>query len=176
MNTLRSLRVCALTDRGGTMGMSQEEEYAQMKKSLQEIVYPDVDIIFEKDVTPDDLIKKEWDIYVFDYGGAMAAYGSEERYIDSYYRPLIRRIKGHPEKLFVIWSSYTQEWYRRLIEEESPELVAPNVITMEWRPEDIKRARTFWGLTPDFSHEAYFKRIDASGVLKTPKGFAGVGR
>jgi hypothetical protein len=165
----RTLKVCACTDKGGTMGMTQAQEYENILRSLQELVFPEIDLTFEKDITPDDLIHKEYDIYVFDYGGAMNKYGGDSNEIENYYLPLIRRIKGHPEKLFVIWSSFTDIWYRQLIEDESPEFVAPNVITMDWRPNDISRARTFFGLSSEINTEDYFKRIEVKPTLKNPK-------
>jgi hypothetical protein len=165
----RKLIVCAFTDKGGTMGMTQAQEYEQILRGLQELVFPEIDLTFEKDITPDDLIHKEYDIYVFDYGGAMNKYGGDKNEIENYYMPLIRRIKGHPEKLFVIWSSYTAIWYRQLIEDESPEFIAPNVITMEWRENEISRARTFFDLSPEIKTDDYFKRIETKTILKTPK-------
>lgn len=173
--TNRTLKVCALVDKGGTMGISPDEEYDKMKKDIQELVFPEIDIIFEKDITPDDLIHKDWDIYIFDYGGAMTSYGNEDYQIDNYYKPLIRRIKGHQDKLFVIWSSYTDTWYRMLIQKESPELITPNVITMDWRDSDITRARTFFNLPPEVSSEDFFKRLGIQSKLKSPHNLNDVG-
>jgi hypothetical protein len=165
----KGLIVCAFTDKGGTMGMSQSDEYIKMQQDIQCLIYPEIDISFEKDVAPDDLINKNYDIYIFDYGGAMTSYGDENIHIDNYYRPLMRRINGHPEKLFFIWSSYTEMWYRSLITKESPELIAPNVITMEWRDKEIERARTFFGLKPDINPDDYFKRLGIKPNLKVPR-------
>jgi len=154
----KNLVVCAFTDKGGTMGKTQQQEYDDIYKSLQEIVYPDVDLDFRRDISPFALSQMSYDIYIFDYGGALVS-GDEEYIIGNYYRPLLKCIEDNPSKLFLIWSSYTQLWYTRLIEDESPELKTFNVITMEWRDDEIKKAREFFGLNAEFSSEAYWKRL-----------------
>jgi len=162
------LTVCACTDKGGTMRQTQQQEYDHMFKSLQELVYPDVDLEFHQDVPPNTLIDHTYDIYVFDYGGALVN-GDEEYIVGNYYRPLLHCIEDNPSKLFLIWSSCTQYWYTQLIEEESPELKTFNVVLMEWHDSEIEKARTFFGLTPKHTSEAYWKRLGINPPeLKTP--------
>ncbi len=165
----QNLVVCAFTDKGGTMGKTQQQEYDDIQKSLQEIVYPDVDLEFHQDVPPTMLSQTSYDIYIFDYGGALVS-GDEEYIIGNMYRPLLKCIENNPSKLFLIWSSYTQLWYTRLIEDECPELKTFNVITMEWRNDEIKKAREFFELTAEFSSESYWKRLKMNPPkLITPK-------
>ena len=166
----KRMTVCAFTDKGGTMGQTQQQEYDNIKKSLQEIVFPDVDLEFRQDVPPHELPNNTFDVYIFDYGGALVN-GDEEYILGNYYRPLLKVIEDNPSKLFLIWSSYTQLWYTRLIEDESPELKVFNVLLMEWRDDEIKKARAFCGLTPEFSSEAYWERQAIKPPkIETPKG------
>jgi hypothetical protein len=112
----------------GSSFQEPEEEYAEIKKIFcQELGLNPEEITFVPEVMPHKLQGMSTDIYVIDYGGMLP--GSDDL-IRSIFRDVIRLIEDRPNTLFVIWSQFSMNWYRELVKEESPELVAPNVIFM----------------------------------------------
>jgi hypothetical protein len=120
------MKICALVDPFGTSQQEPEDEYAEIKNDFCEILGLDPNkVTFLTDVMPHKLQGTSVDAYVIDYGGMMP--GSEDL-VRSIFREVINQIEDKPNTLFIIWSKFSFDWYQELIKEESPELIAPNVV------------------------------------------------
>jgi hypothetical protein len=120
------MKICALVDVMGTSIQTQDEEYAEIKERFcAELQLDPGEVTFLTNVMPHNLQNMSTDVYVLDYGGMMPGSEDTTRYI---FRETINQIENKPNTLFVIWSSFSFNWYQELIERESPELVAPNVV------------------------------------------------
>lgn len=152
-------KVIMCVDFVASFAQTREEEYEDIKQQFTEVLFPDLELEFEQDVFPGDLPSKEFDIYVFDFGGILP--GAEDM-VRSHYRELIRQVRGREDKLFVLWSTFTERWYEEVCQEMFPEFIAPNVVYLMGHLEDYtKRCRTFFRL----SEEA---PPDHTKILKTP--------
>jgi hypothetical protein len=120
------MKICALVDPMTSSLQTQEEEYAEIKEWFcNELRLDPNEITFLTDVMPHKLQGMSPDVYVIDYGGMMPGADDLVRHI---FRDVIEQIDNKPNTLFVIWSQLSFSWYKELIEQESPELIAPNVV------------------------------------------------
>ena len=120
------MKICALVDVTASSFQSQEEEYAEIKERFCEELRLDSNkITFLMDVMPHKLQGMSTDVYVIDYGGMWPGSEDMTRHI---FREFINQVDNKPNTLFVVWSTFSFQWYQELIEEESPELIAPNVV------------------------------------------------
>jgi len=174
------LKVIACVDFMGGGGLSPGDEIAEILKELKEEIYPDCEIEhvqgemeskMETGIFPDELNRYEFNIYVFDFGGLMP--GADEM-IQSQYRGLVRKVYGNEDKLFILWSRYTEEWYEQTLtdsdilkeigKENMPELISPNVVFRGDKNMAL-RCRSFFRLPKEYTPESA-KRV---GKLITPK-------
>ena len=138
----KTLRIAMLVDFMATTFGSTDEEYAEIEGTLTEL-YPDVDLVFAREMQMQLLDKDEWDVFVFDWGGLLP--GAEDL-TRSIYRHVLGLVRKHEaNRLFIMWSSHTERYFKEAAEEEFPEFVAPNVIF--WQDDRLsKRCRLFFGL------------------------------
>jgi hypothetical protein len=107
----------------GTNNQTPEEEYVQIKKDMSKIIGPD--FIYKTDVFPQNLKNDPVDFYIIDYGGIGP--GCEDTII-SLYHSLLEQIENKPNTLFIIWSSFTQRWYKEAIESSDYNITNFNVV------------------------------------------------
>lgn len=118
------MKICALVDPIGLFDKTPEEEYKEIEKIFKEELNLK-ELSFQTGVMPHQLKGMSPDIYVIDYGGM--SWGADDR-VASIFREVVNQVEDKPNVLFVIWSRFSFEWYKTIVEEESKELAAPNVI------------------------------------------------
>jgi hypothetical protein len=89
-----------------------DEEYKEAQELLDE--YIGCANQYEVNILPYKLDNNPVDIYVMDVGGL---YGGEDM-MYSHYRDLISQIQQKPNTLFILWSTFTQKWYKEIVEDE----------------------------------------------------------
>lgn len=170
------LKLIACVDFMGGGGLSPEQEIVEIVKELKEEIYPDCEVEYvqgewETGIFPDRLNEYEYNVYVYDFGGLMP--GSDDM-IRSHYRELVRKVFGNEDKLFILWSRFTEEWYNETLRENDvlkeigkenmPELIAPNVV-FRGDANMALRCRSFFRLPREFTPES----AKSAGKLITPK-------
>jgi hypothetical protein len=87
------MKVCAFVDWMGTTRQTPEEEYAEIKQRLCDLLEVSPErMLFKTDVFPYQLENESLDMYVIDFGGVMP--GCEDTIV-SHFRSLIEwRAKG----------------------------------------------------------------------------------
>jgi hypothetical protein len=120
-----------------------------------------------------DLKDSDWDIFVMDWGGVLPGC---EGLTTSIYERLVELTYEFPNKLFVLWSSFTRRLYldavgtvesRRMVLDEMQGLIAPNVVF--WFEKDKKkRCRTFFELPVETTTEKSYYKYGKPIKLKTP--------
>jgi hypothetical protein len=153
---MRDLKVIACVDFMASMGETQEEEYAQIKKEM-EILFPDANIIFNTIHNPAELIDKDYDIFILDFGGLMP--GCDEL-INYTHRDTIRQIQRYENRLFIMWSTFTWRDFHYIVEDEFPQLVTFNVVFWDTSDFDgtFKKVRSFFNFpmpVPPSPHNNY---------------------
>lgn len=117
------MKVYAFVDFMGTNNQTQEDEYAQIKKDMSKIIGPD--FTYKSDIFPHEIGNDPVDFYIMDYGGLLP--GCDDT-IRSLYRSLLEQIENKPNTLFIIWSSFTQRWYKEAIENSDYNITGFNVV------------------------------------------------
>lgn len=143
------LRVWVFTDVFASMGKTQEEEYEEIQRELQELV-PEIKLTFSLNKSPDQLSNASPDVYLFDIGGMCATdYGGSQR--RNWCHMLMRQIDDHPNTLFIPWSSMTGDSIRSAMQEFLPEwddpeaeLPEPPVRFNVWLPPENERWSNVW--------------------------------
>ena len=117
------MKVYALVDFMGTGQQSQEEEYEQIKKDMSSIIGPN--FIYKTEIYPHELKNDPVDFYIMDWGGLLP--GAEMTTM-SLYRSLLEQIENKPNTLFIIWSLFTNRWYKEAIENSDYNIEGFNVV------------------------------------------------
>lgn len=120
-----------------------KEEYIEIEEGIRES-FPNHEIEFHADenanLLPPNLKDQKYNVYVFDWGGLLPGADDLTR---SIYKALLGQVQKYPQRLFIMWSTFTGDWYKEICESEFPEFIAPNVIFRQ--AEDLKeRCRKFW--------------------------------
>lgn len=92
-----------------------DQEYDSIEKEFRE-KFIDFDFEFQRNIYPHKLDNESFDIYLFDYGGMLP--GSESLTI-SLVKEFIKQAEDHPNSLFIIYSRFTSNWYKELIDEDN---------------------------------------------------------
>lgn len=115
-----------MVDPLGTAHQTQEEEYDELEKKIIPNWLPGYkNLKFDREILPHELKQIPTDLYVFDFGGIMPGCDSM---IMSQIRDLIEMAEEKLNTLFVIYSTFSYQWYMDLIADEFPELKLVNVI------------------------------------------------
>ena len=96
-----------------------DKEYEEIKKEFVERFHG-IELEFETQVMPHHLDNKPLDVYVFDYGGMMP--GCEDL-IKSLFREFIKQAEDHPNTAFVLFSNFSERWYKEMIEADFSQYV-----------------------------------------------------
>ncbi len=119
-----------------------DDEYDEIEKGLGEL-FPEAELQFERQVYMHKLKEKEYDIFVFDWGGLLP--GCEDL-THSIYRSLLAETRKYEkDRLYILWSSFTERFFKDAANEEFPEFISPNVVYSQDENYD-KRCRLFFGL------------------------------
>lgn len=119
------MKICALVDPMGTSFQEPKEEYEEIKQRFcEELCLEPNEVTLVPDVMPHTLSGISTDAYVIDYGGMLSGVDDLVR---SIFREFIKQVEDKPNTLFIIWSTFSFRWYKELIEDENPDLKAPNV-------------------------------------------------
>ncbi|MCE5335228.1 MAG: hypothetical protein LLG06_11655 [Desulfobacteraceae bacterium] len=119
------MKVCALVDFVGTSEQTPEEEYAEIKRRLCELLdISPANMTYKTEVFPHQLNNESLDLYVIDFGGVLP--GCEDTIV-SQFGELLNQIENKPSTLFVIWSRFTAWFYEEAIRKYHPDISAPNV-------------------------------------------------
>lgn len=89
-----------------------EREYDAVQADFNKM-FPNTELNFERDVYPHALANACFDIYVFDFGGMLP--GSTEG-VEANFREFIRQADDHPNAAFVLYSSFSEHWYKDLMQ------------------------------------------------------------
>ena len=116
------IKVCAFVDRIGSGTTTPDEEYAYIKKEIEDAL--DQEILFKKNISPWQLKNEPCDCYVIDYGGISTG-GSRDIF---FFKDVLSIVQEKPNTLFVLWSAFSERFYQETIEEENPTFKAPNVV------------------------------------------------
>lgn len=136
------MKIISCVDFMATSFGSTEEEYAEIESEMRD-VFPDVELEFEREDVPGEIAKHKYDLCVFDWGGLLP--GAEDL-TRSIYRSMLSQVrKFENDRLFIMWSAFTEDYFKEAAEEEFPEFIAPNVIFRQ-DTHLIERARKFFGL------------------------------
>lgn len=120
-----------------------EQEYADIKESVTDLFLGyDIDYHHSEgaELPPQNIKSQPFNIYVFDWGGLLPGADDLTR---SIYHSLLGLVRKYPQRLFIMWSSFTEQWYKEICTEEFPEFIAPNVI---FRADEnlVERCHKFW--------------------------------
>ncbi len=167
---VRKIRVAMLVDFMASSFGSTEDEYKEIEGVLME-TYPDTTISFERKVFMHNLMRKEYDIFVFDWGGLLPGCEDTTR---SLYRMLLGLTRKHEDRLYIMWSAFTERYFKDAANEEFPEFIAPNVV---YRQDDhfTKRCRLFFGLPEVSPVEKPYHKLGESTELVAPKSRPPIG-
>jgi len=113
----KDLVVGIFVDFMGTDGMEMEGEMDYIQTMFKDY-FPDIEFLFKRNMTPDNLKQTPVDLYVFDWGGVMPGC---DALTEDIYNALVEQIGEKPNTLFVIWSSFSKMYY-----EDELERVFPN--------------------------------------------------
>jgi len=124
---------------------STENEYAEMKRTLEDALCCAIEM--KTDIPPHDLKNRSPDIYVIDYGG-IGALGAS-MLSECVFSEFAEAVEEHPNTLFIVWSSFSEGFYRAAIANELGKTSAqPNVILRSSDDNWRSKARAWCGL-PD---------------------------
>jgi len=138
---LKKLRVKMLVDFMASSFGTTDDEYDEIEQGVKRL-YPEVELSFERQVFTHELKKKTYDIFVFDWGGLLP--GSEDM-TRSIYRTLLSETRKYEkDRLYILWSSFTDRYFREAANKEFPEFIAPNVVYSQDMHYE-KRCRLFFG-------------------------------
>jgi len=156
---------------------STDDEYNEISGYMTEL-FPECELTFQKEFHMhnfNDIERAAWDVFVMDWGGVMP--GCQDLTY-SIYEHLVELTYKYPDKLFILWSTFTKRFYldavgvresKRLLHEELEKLIAPNVVA--WFDENkTKRCRLFFGLpeTPSSKDEKPYYELGKPTKLVTP--------
>ncbi len=96
------------------MGMKKEMDYIQ---TVFKDEFPDIEFLFKREMHPHNLKQSPIDLYVFDWGGVMPGC---DRLTETLYNTLVAQIGERPNTLFVIWSSFSERYYKDELENAFP--------------------------------------------------------
>ncbi len=139
------LRVKMLVDFMASSFGSTDDEYDEIEQSLKRL-FPEIALSFDRQVFMHDLKKLAYDIFVFDWGGLMP--GSEGTTRSIYHALLSETRKYGKDRLYIMWSSFTERYFKDAANEEFPEFIAPNVVYAQDENYE-KRCRLFFGLSSE---------------------------
>jgi hypothetical protein len=165
-NEQKKLHIVMLVDFMATMFGATEEEYEDIRGYMNEL-FPDCALTFEEEVHVQDLRDRpegDWDIYVFDWGGLLP--GAEDL-TRSIYKTLLYLTRSRGSKLFILWSAFTDQYYKEAIEDEFPEFIAPNVVCRQDERYE-KRCRLFLDLSEKPQTEKPYYKYGEPTRLITP--------
>lgn len=126
------MKILMFTDPMGSLGKTQEEEYEQLKTDLESVLGTNIDAEFN--IPPWKLQNRSIPLYIFDFGGiGLGCYDT----VNGMLKQLHEAAVEHPNTLFVIWSSFTWERYKDVMEYEMRETAKlPNVVCFDgWNRE-----------------------------------------
>lgn len=110
----RRISVFMLVDPMAGFDRTTDDEYDSIEEAFRKAFKNDFE--FRRDVHPRRLEGEVPDIYVMDFGG-MIGVGCDGM-TDDVYRGLRQQIDDHPNTVFVLWSSFTEQFYMNLMVEE----------------------------------------------------------
>ena len=177
-----NMRVLMLVDFMASSMGSTDEEYADIEGYLTEL-FPDCELTFTREFRIhkfDAISNSDWDVFVVDWGGLLPGC---EGLTESLYERLVELTYEYPDKLFILWSSFTKRYYldavgakesRRMLHDELEGLIAPNVVP--WFDENsARRCRLFFDLAEKPDVEKPYYKYGAPSVLVTLPKRPGVG-
>jgi hypothetical protein len=122
-----------------------EVEYQEIEERMREL-FPDHAISYrhdeESELMPQNLEDEDtiYNVYVFDWGGLLP--GANDL-TQSIYHSLLANIMKYPQRLFIMWSAFTESYYKDACTREFPQFIAPNVIFRQDKRIE-ERCRLFW--------------------------------
>jgi hypothetical protein len=148
------MKVLMFTDPMGSLGKTQEEEYEQLKKDLELVLGASVEAEFN--VPPWHLKNRSISLYIFDFGGM--GIGCSDT-VEGMLRELHKAAIEHPDTLFVIWSSFSWDRYKDLMEYELGDAAKlPNVVCFDgWNREVIL---DWFGIIPETKPKLIVPKVD----------------
>ena len=139
---MKELKVVMLVDFMASSFGTTDDEYDEIERGLR-VLYPEVDLSFERGMYMHVLKKSVYDIFVFDWGGLLP--GAEDLTRSIYRNLLAETRKYEKDRLYILWSSFTERYFKDAANEEFPEFIAPNVVYSQ-DENYSKRCRLFFGL------------------------------
>lgn len=97
---------------------NEQEEYEEIKEEIKKILEQEK-IIFKEGIMP-HMINTPLDLYIVDFGGVLS--GCDDTII-SFFGGLLDSIENRPQTLFIIWTSFTLDWYIKALHKEAKEYV-----------------------------------------------------
>ena len=112
----KDLVVGIFVDFMGSGDMEMEGEMDHIQAMFEEY-FPSIKFLFKRNMTPDSLKQTPIDIYVFDWGGVMPGC---DTLTEDIYNALVEQIGEKPNTLFVIWSHFSEMYYKDELERAFP--------------------------------------------------------
>lgn len=127
---MKTIIICTYVD------LDKQSDYEDIETQMSMLLSrAKVKIKFNRNVPPWELLSRNCDIYVIDYGG-IAVQGARDTamsVIGSMFKP----IEEKPNTLFIVWTDFTVGFYEELIEQDNPGLInAPNVLLSKFGDEE----------------------------------------
>jgi hypothetical protein len=111
------MKVCTFVDFMGCGDLTPEDEYLEIRKWIENLL--GIPVEYETESHPAYLDNKPVDIFIMDFGGMLP--GCEDT-IRSIYRELVRQVEEKPNTLFILYSAFTEQWYKEVMQMVSPDL------------------------------------------------------
>ncbi len=90
------------------------KEYDDIEAVLKEL-FVDYKLNFKRNIYPHQLKNDTCNIYLFDFGGLLP--GCEDT-IKSHFKSFIEQADDHPNTIFLLYSRFTERWYKEVMEFE----------------------------------------------------------
>lgn len=161
---MEKIKVAMLVDFMASSFGSIDDEYDEIEMYITEI-FPEMKITFQRELHTHLLRKMKYDIFVFDWGGLLPGADDLTR---SVYKSLLYEVREYEkDRLYIMWSSFTEMYYKNMANEEFPEFITPNVVFRQDKAYQ-ERCRLFFGLSKTPSITKLKDSNNAVGKLIAP--------
>jgi hypothetical protein len=126
------MKILYFGDPIGCGGDSFEDEALCVKRTLKGLVFENKKFEFKATIGSMDLVEKQYDILIFDFGGMGIGCSGM---VSSLSREILKLIEDRPNTLFVAWTSFTNDYLKDECVKELGDY--PNLISYDNELEEL---------------------------------------